>query len=164
MSRDTHPPCDQLPNVTEANAALSRHQDLVEEIKALGDDITVEVGKPCPDDENRGLVMVSYGSRSEHDSRKRLHRVNCVEVELALHQVHWDPKPVTAAEQVGDGLLLAVGTIAFLNGWITVSRDTHPPCDQLPNVTEANAALSRHQDLVEEIKALGDDITPRAHM
>lgn len=28
------------------------------------------------------------------------------------------------------GLLLAVGTIAFLNGWITVSRDTHPPCDQ----------------------------------
>lgn len=47
---------------------LSRHQDLVEEIKALGDDITVEVGKPCPDDENRGLVIVSYGSRSEHDA------------------------------------------------------------------------------------------------
>lgn len=68
VSRDTHPPCDQLPNVTEADAALSRHQDLVEEIKALGDDITVEVGKPCPDDENRGLVMVSYGSRFEHDA------------------------------------------------------------------------------------------------
>ncbi|MCY8550057.1 hypothetical protein [Bacillus haynesii] len=68
VSRDTHPPCDQLPNVTEANAALARHQDLVEEIKALGDDITVEVGKPCPDDQNRGLVKVSYGSRSEHDA------------------------------------------------------------------------------------------------
>ncbi|MCY8088454.1 hypothetical protein MOB87_12440 [Bacillus sonorensis] len=72
VSRDTHPPCDQLPNVAEATAALARHRDLAEEIKALGDGITVEVGKPCPDDQNRGLVMVSYGSRSEHDASSDL--------------------------------------------------------------------------------------------
>ncbi|WP_163117124.1 hypothetical protein [Bacillus subtilis] len=67
-SRDTHPPCDQLPNVTEANEALAKNQDLVEEIKALGDGITVKVGKPCSDDQNRGLVLVSYDSKSEHDA------------------------------------------------------------------------------------------------
>lgn len=68
VSRDTHPPCGQLPTVAEATAALESHQDLAEEIKALGEGITVEVGKPCPDDQDRGLVMVSYGSRSERDA------------------------------------------------------------------------------------------------
>jgi len=68
VSRDTHPPCDQLPTVAEVNAALTSHQDLAEEIKALSNDITVEVGKPCSDDQDRGLVMVSYGSKSERDA------------------------------------------------------------------------------------------------
>lgn len=67
-SRDTHPPCDQLPTVAEATAALAGHQDLAEEIKALGDGIEVEVGKPCPNDQDRGLIMVSYGSKSERDA------------------------------------------------------------------------------------------------
>ncbi|MFD1394788.1 hypothetical protein ACFQ49_05315 [Kroppenstedtia eburnea] len=65
---DTHPPCDQLPTVAEATAALAGHQGLAEEIKALGDGIAVEVGKPCPDDQDRGLVKVGYGSRSERDA------------------------------------------------------------------------------------------------
>ncbi|PCK72199.1 hypothetical protein PL1_0751 [Paenibacillus larvae subsp. larvae B-3650] len=68
VSRDTHPPCDQLPTVAEATAALASHQGLAKEIKALGDGIAVEVGKPCPDDQDRGLVMVSYASRSERDA------------------------------------------------------------------------------------------------
>lgn len=68
ISRDTHPPCDQLPTVAEASAALAGHQDLAEEIKALGDGIEVEVGKPCPDDQDRGLIMVTYGSKAERDA------------------------------------------------------------------------------------------------
>ena len=68
VSRDTHPPCDQLPTVAEVTEALASRQGLAEEIKALDDNITVEVGKPCPDDQNRGLVMVSYGSKSERDA------------------------------------------------------------------------------------------------
>lgn len=68
VSRDTHPPCDQLPTVAEVNTALASHQGLAEEIKSLSDDITVEVGKPCSDDQDRGLVMVSYGSKSERDA------------------------------------------------------------------------------------------------
>ncbi|MBU5268237.1 hypothetical protein [Virgibacillus proomii] len=68
VSKDTHPPCDQLPTVAEVTEALASHQGLAEEIKALDDNITVEVGKPCPDDQNRGLVMVSYGSKSERDA------------------------------------------------------------------------------------------------
>ncbi|MFD1436363.1 hypothetical protein ACFQ5F_15840 [Kroppenstedtia eburnea] len=68
VSSDTHPPCDQLPSVAEATAALASNQSLAEEIKALGDGIAVKVGKPCPEDQDRGLVMVSYGSRSERDA------------------------------------------------------------------------------------------------
>lgn len=68
VSKDEHPSCDQLPTVVEATEALSSHQDLVGEIKALGDDIAIEVGKPCPDDQDRGLVLVSYGSKSERDA------------------------------------------------------------------------------------------------
>ncbi|GIN86166.1 hypothetical protein J6TS2_25520 [Heyndrickxia sporothermodurans] len=68
VSRDTHPSCDQLPTVAEATAALASHQGLAKEVKALGDGIAVEVGTPCPDDQDRGLVMVSYGSRSERDA------------------------------------------------------------------------------------------------
>lgn len=67
-SKDEHPPCDQLPSVAEATEALASNQDLAKEIKALGDGIEVEVGKPCPDDRNRGLVMVSYDSKSERDA------------------------------------------------------------------------------------------------
>lgn len=67
VTRDTHPPCDQLPTVAEATAALASHQGLAEEIIALGDGITVEVGKPCPD-QDRGLILVSYGTRSERDA------------------------------------------------------------------------------------------------
>ncbi|MDA1476154.1 hypothetical protein [Bacillus changyiensis] len=69
LSRDTYPSCDKLPTVAEANAALTRHQDLAEEIKSLSDGgIDIEVGKPCPDDQNRGLIMVRYGSKSERDN------------------------------------------------------------------------------------------------
>lgn len=34
--------------------------------------------------------------------RQRLHQVGFAEVELPLRQVHWNPKPVAPAEQVGD--------------------------------------------------------------
>lgn len=67
-TRDTHPPCDKLPTVAEATAALASHQGLAEEIKALGDGIAVEVGKPCPNDQDRGLITVSYRSTSERDA------------------------------------------------------------------------------------------------
>lgn len=67
-SRDTHPPYDQLPTVAEATEALAGHQDLAEEIKALGNGIEVEVNKPCLDDPDRALIKVSYGSRSERNA------------------------------------------------------------------------------------------------
>ena len=68
LSRDTHPPYDQLPTAAEAAEALAGNQDLAEEIKALGDGIAVEVSKPFPDHQDRGLIMVSYSSRSERDA------------------------------------------------------------------------------------------------
>lgn len=67
-SKDTHPPCEQLPSVDEAADALDNHQDLSEEIEALGDGITVEVGLPCSDDQSRGLVMVKYNSKAERNA------------------------------------------------------------------------------------------------
>ena len=68
VSKDTHPSCDQLPHIAEATEALANHQDLAEEIIALGDNIEVKVGKPCGDDRSRGLVKVSYSSKSERDA------------------------------------------------------------------------------------------------
>jgi len=68
VSKDTHPPCDQLPDIEETTEALANHQDFAEEITALGDHIEVKVGKPCGDDRNRGLVKVIYSSKSERDA------------------------------------------------------------------------------------------------
>lgn len=74
MPRDTHPPCEKLPTVEKARVALANHQDLIEEIKGQGVGILVEVGRPCPKDQSRGLVMVSYTSRSERDAVANLLR------------------------------------------------------------------------------------------
>ena len=70
--KDTHPPCDELPSVAEATVALEIHENFVKEIEKLGDGIKVEVGKPCPDDLDRGLVQVSYNSKSERNSINNL--------------------------------------------------------------------------------------------
>ena len=67
-SRDTHPPYDQLPTVAEAMEALAGHQELAEEIKALGDGIAVKVGQPFPEHSDRGLIRVSYRLRSERNA------------------------------------------------------------------------------------------------
>lgn len=66
--RDIYPPYDKLPTVAEATAALAEHQDLAEEIKALGNGIVVEVGTPYPDHPDRGLIMVSYSTRNERNA------------------------------------------------------------------------------------------------
>ncbi|MBS4222403.1 hypothetical protein [Lederbergia citrea] len=70
--KDTHPPCDQLPSIAEATVALENHENFAKEIEKLGDGIKVEVGKPCPDDQDRGLVQVSYNSKSERDAISEL--------------------------------------------------------------------------------------------
>lgn len=56
------------------------------------------------------------------------------------------------------GLLYIVGAISLLNGWFSLSKDTHPSCNQLPSSEEATEALAKHQDLAEEIIVLGDNI------
>ncbi|MED1673677.1 hypothetical protein [Pallidibacillus thermolactis] len=65
--KDTHPSCDQLPSISEASASLENNQDLVKEIQKLGNEITVEVGKPCKDDQDRGLIMITYGTNEERE-------------------------------------------------------------------------------------------------
>ena len=68
QSKDTYPPCEQLPSAAEASAALTGHRALADEIEALGTGISVKVGKPCPDGQDRALIEVVYGSESEHDA------------------------------------------------------------------------------------------------
>lgn len=67
-SSDAHPPCDQLPTVAEATAGLASNPGLADEIKALGDGIAVEVGKPCSDRQDRALITVTYDSESEREA------------------------------------------------------------------------------------------------
>ncbi|MEV4465863.1 hypothetical protein AB0J51_19835 [Micromonospora echinofusca] len=68
MSSDTHPSCEELPTAAEATVALTRNQALAEDIEALGDGISVGVGKPCPEGQDRALIQVTYGSKSEREA------------------------------------------------------------------------------------------------
>lgn len=65
--KDTHPPCEQLPTVTEATTALDNHEEFALAIERQGEGITVEVDRPCPDDQERGLILVKYALKSERD-------------------------------------------------------------------------------------------------
>jgi hypothetical protein len=68
VSRDTHPPCQELPTTAEATAALTENRALADDIEALGEGISVGVGSPCPEGQGRALIQVTYGSRSERDA------------------------------------------------------------------------------------------------
>lgn len=67
-STDTHPPCGELPTAVEASAALNRNKQLAADIEALGREIAVGVGSPCPEDQDRALIQVTYGSKPERDA------------------------------------------------------------------------------------------------
>ncbi|MEH1124997.1 hypothetical protein [Micromonospora sp. CPCC 206061] len=45
----------------EADAALTRNQTLAADIEALGDGISVGLGTPCPEGQDRALIQVTYG-------------------------------------------------------------------------------------------------------
>ncbi|TDC43568.1 hypothetical protein [Micromonospora sp. KC213] len=68
MSSDTHPPCEELPTTAEATAALTKNQALATDIETLGKGISVDVGSPCPKGQDRALIQVTYGSKSERES------------------------------------------------------------------------------------------------
>jgi hypothetical protein len=65
-SSDTHPPCAELPTRAEATTALDRNKALAKEIEALGKDVSVAVGTPCPEGQDRALIQVTYRSDTEH--------------------------------------------------------------------------------------------------
>lgn len=71
-SKDTHPPCEQLPTVEAATEALDSHQSLAKNIESLGTDIVVSVDQPCSDDERKGLIMILYDKKSERDAIRSL--------------------------------------------------------------------------------------------
>ena len=66
--KDTYPPYDQLPSVEEATEALAKNQALAKEIEALGDGIVLEVSKPFPEHQDRGLIVVRYATRSQRNA------------------------------------------------------------------------------------------------
>lgn len=67
-SKDSYPPCEQLPTAAEASAALTGHQALADEIEALGTGISVKVGKPCPSGQDRALIEVAFGKESQREA------------------------------------------------------------------------------------------------
>ncbi|WP_433271929.1 hypothetical protein ACQPZF_14515 [Actinosynnema sp. CS-041913] len=71
-STDAHPPCDQLPSPTEVSAGLTGNKELADEIRAVGGDVSVDVGTPCDGDRNRALIQVTYGSADEREAVQRL--------------------------------------------------------------------------------------------
>jgi hypothetical protein len=71
-SSDAHPPCEDLPTAAEAAAALAENQALANDIEALGQDISVRVGSPCPHEQDHALIIVTYGSEAEREAIGRL--------------------------------------------------------------------------------------------
>lgn len=71
-NKDAHPPCEKLPNLEEAKKALSEQDVLSNDIKNLGEDITVEAENPCSADQSKGLVVVKYDSRKEREAISEL--------------------------------------------------------------------------------------------
>lgn len=67
-----HPPCDQLPTRAVATKALTEHQKLADEIRAVGKDVGVETHNPCSEKEDRALIKVTYGSESEQEAIENL--------------------------------------------------------------------------------------------
>lgn len=51
-----HPPCADLPSLTEVDDALARNPGLVEEIEGVGPSVSVEVGEPCDDRPSAALI------------------------------------------------------------------------------------------------------------
>jgi len=72
VTKDTHPPCGQLPNVNKVTKELADHQELAEEVKTMGENIAVEVGKPCSNDQSQALIQVRYDKKSERDAISNL--------------------------------------------------------------------------------------------
>lgn len=54
-----HPPCEELPGVAEVDAALRSAPDLTALIEQQGDDVRVQIGRPCGGDPV-AVVEVSY--------------------------------------------------------------------------------------------------------
>ncbi|MBU5440326.1 hypothetical protein KQI42_20225 [Tissierella sp. MSJ-40] len=75
-SKNTHPPCDQLPSVAEVTEALADHKSFVKEIESLGRNIQVEVGLPCSDNQDRALIQIKYKSKSEEKAIRNLIEIN----------------------------------------------------------------------------------------
>lgn len=71
-SQNTHPSCDQLPSVGEVANALEKNEDFIKEIESLSENIQVEVGQPCSNDQDRALVQITYVTKSEEKSIRHL--------------------------------------------------------------------------------------------
>ncbi|CCH29551.1 hypothetical protein ABZ816_15625 [Actinosynnema sp. NPDC047251] len=69
-SNDTHPPCDTLPTAAEVSNKLESNRKLADDIRAVGDGVSVEVGRPC--DGDRALVQVAYDSADQRDAVRRV--------------------------------------------------------------------------------------------
>ncbi|MFF9322970.1 hypothetical protein ACF1BP_37075 [Streptomyces sp. NPDC014735] len=61
----THPPCNQLPNASQAQAALAANPDLVAQLTDQGPGVAVRVDSPGCKDRNRALVEVTYRTADE---------------------------------------------------------------------------------------------------
>lgn len=61
-SKETHPPCDQLPTRAEAQKAIDEHPEYIGRIKAVSPTVTVRADSPGCEDPNRALVIITYAN------------------------------------------------------------------------------------------------------
>lgn len=71
-TKDAHPPCDQLPTLDEVKTSLDNNEAFIQEIESQGTDIVVEAANICEKEPNKGLVVVSYHTKEDHDNISKL--------------------------------------------------------------------------------------------
>lgn len=62
--RSARPSCEQLPDRQAVVDAVASHEDLVERIRAVNSDVTVEIVSPCTDLPDKAIVRITYPRES----------------------------------------------------------------------------------------------------
>ncbi|EIT83648.1 hypothetical protein A374_19050 [Fictibacillus macauensis ZFHKF-1] len=66
-AREARANCNKLPDVSEVKQVMNEHFYVIKQIKKVGKNIKVEVGKPCSNDENRAVVQIMYHTEKEFE-------------------------------------------------------------------------------------------------
>lgn len=86
-SRSSGVPCGQLPTAAAVRSALERNADLVRDIQAVGDQVSVVASSTCDGDRDRTEIVVFYPGGDDRENIQELLRERSFGVPVSLRNV-----------------------------------------------------------------------------